>query len=87
MQAAVFSGPNDLNVKVVTSPSEGVRTRVKACAVCGYDVRVFRHGHKKVRPPVILGHEICAELVDAVRTPRGDLGAGTRGAIYPQVPC
>ncbi|MGI0037652.1 MAG: alcohol dehydrogenase catalytic domain-containing protein [Nitrososphaera sp.] len=87
MQAAVFSGPNDLNVKVVTSPSEGVRTRVKACAVCGYDVRVFRHGHKKVRPPVILGHEICAELVDAVRTPRGDLSAGTRVAIYPQVPC
>lgn len=87
MQAAVFSGPNDLHVRVVTSPSGGVRTRVKACAVCGYDVRVFRHGHRKVRPPVILGHEICAELVDVVRTPRGNLSAGTRVAIYPQMPC
>jgi L-iditol 2-dehydrogenase len=87
MQAAVFSGPNDLDVKVVTSPIDGIMTRVRACAVCGYDVRVFRHGHRKVRPPVILGHEICAELVDAVRTPRGNISAGTRVAIYPQVPC
>ena len=87
MQAAVFSGPNDLDVKVVTSPNDGIMTRVRACAVCGYDVRVFRHGHRKVRPPVILGHEICAELVGAVRTPRGNIGAGTRVAIYPQVPC
>ena len=87
MQAAVFSGPNDLNVKLVKSPSDGIRTRVRACAVCGYDVRVFRHGHRKVRPPVILGHEICAELVDVVQTPQGNLSKGTRVAIYPQVPC
>jgi len=36
--------------------------KVHACAVCGYDVKVFRHGHRKVNPPVILGHKICGEI-------------------------
>lgn len=87
MQAAVFSGPNRLNVTAVTSPTSGIRAKVRACAVCGYDVRVYRHGHRKVTPPVILGHEICAELIDSVQTPQCELGAGSRVAIYPQSPC
>lgn len=87
MQAAVFSGPNALNVTSVKSPTGGTRARVKACAVCGYDVRVYRHGHRKVKPPVILGHEICAELVDSAKTRGGEISAGTRVAVYPQVPC
>ena len=87
MQAAVFSGPNALDVISVKSPTGGIRARVKACAVCGYDVRVYRQGHRKVKPPVILGHEICAELVESVNSPQDNIGAGTRVAVYPQVPC
>jgi L-iditol 2-dehydrogenase len=87
MQGAVFSGPNNLKVKEVPVPEGGIKARVRACAVCGYDVRVFRNGHRKVRPPVILGHEICAELVGPVETPGGTIGSGTRVAVYPQVPC
>ena len=29
----------------------------------GYDLRVFRYGHRKVKPPVILGHEIYHDLI------------------------
>ena len=32
---------------------------------CGYDVNVYRNGHNKVRAPVVLGHEICGELVES----------------------
>ena len=67
MHGAVFYGPGNIIVSHEASDYEkggakgrrGVLLRVKACAVCGYDVRVYRNGHQKVTPPVILGHEIC----------------------------
>jgi L-iditol 2-dehydrogenase len=87
MRAAVFLGPNDLDIQSVPAPTGKIRAKVKACAVCGYDARVFRNGHRKVSPPVVLGHEICAELVGEVRSSNLDLKAGSRVVIYPQVPC
>lgn len=87
MRAAVFLGPNDLDIQSVPAPTGKIRARVKACAVCGYDARVFRNGHRKVTPPVILGHEICAELIDEAKSADYDLKAGSRVVIYPQVPC
>ena len=73
MHAAVFYGPNNIaNEEIYCSSDyfsrdqiefgEGILLRVKACAVCGYDIRVYRNGHHKVTPPVVLGHEICAEI-------------------------
>jgi L-iditol 2-dehydrogenase len=63
MNAAVFLEPNKISNTQVPlydqKSSENAKIfRVKACAVCGYDVRVFRNGHEKVDPPIILGHEI-----------------------------
>jgi L-iditol 2-dehydrogenase len=40
--------------------------KVNACAVSGYDVRVFRNGHHKVTTPIILGHELCGEILSTV---------------------
>ncbi len=57
--------------------------KVRSCCVCGYDARVFRNGHRKVKPPIILGHEICAETIED--TPL--MSAGTRVAVYPVLPC
>jgi L-iditol 2-dehydrogenase len=62
--------------------------KVSACAVCGYDVRVFRNGHRKVSPPVILGHEICGEIQTDIKV--GDIttiNAGSRVAVCPLIPC
>ena len=65
-EAAVFYGPDNIvNEEVYYSYNDkkgGVSLRVNACAVCGYDARVFRNGHRKVTPPVILGHEICGQI-------------------------
>ena len=67
MQVAVFHAPNNIaNEEVYYSHDDqrlrGVSLRVNACAVYGYDARVFRNGHQKVTPPIILGHEICGQL-------------------------
>src|ERR671918_208400 len=93
MNAAVFLEPNRIITRQVRLLSHKVNDtaallRVRACALCGYDVRVFRNGHEKVKPPIILGHEICAETVEDLQL-AGEraIRAGTRVAISPLIPC
>lgn len=93
MNAAVFLGPNKIATRQVrlrekNAKENALLLRVKACAVCGYDVRVFRNGHEKVAPPIILGHEICAETTEDLKLADGEMvAAGTRVAISPLIPC
>ena len=48
MNAAIFYSPNNLSVQEIQFPTDqdekggGVMLKVNVCAVCGYDVRVFR---------------------------------------------
>lgn len=95
MNAAVFYGPgcivNKKNFQSSIDDKERIILKLKACAVCGYDVRIFRNGHLKVTPPVILGHEICGEIRnDVISVVNGKeifLKSGTRVAVSPIVPC
>src|SRR6266487_4061087 len=100
MHAAVFHAPNNIdNEEVYYNHNDGklggVSARVNACAVCGYDVRVFRNGHQKVTPPIILGHEICGQIendvpltntANDIRT-QTIIKAGSRVAVSPIIPC
>src|ERR1051326_5770898 len=72
LKAAVFRGPGNISLDT-RSMSQlrqmmpgGTILKVRTCSVCGYDVRVFHYGHKKVMAPVVLGHEICAETTESV---------------------
>jgi L-iditol 2-dehydrogenase len=100
MHAAVFYGSNSITNEEVyhdekggARQGSGISLRVNACAICGYDVRVFRNGHPKVIPPIILGHEICGEIMEDI--PIGStsskstetIKAGSRVAISPIIPC
>src|SRR6266496_5487835 len=98
MQAAVFYGPNNIvneevyykynDEKVGGVGRGGVSLRVNACAICGYDARVFRNGHQKVTPPIILGHELCGESLETINMANGKvIKAGTRIAVSPIIPC
>lgn len=87
MNAAVFYGPNNMAVKPIPVARGSAVLRVKACAVCGYDARVFRNGHSKVSPPVILGHELCGEVLGNVRSGEMEIKTGSRVAVCPVVPC
>jgi L-iditol 2-dehydrogenase len=74
MKAAVFMGPERMEVKEVPKPKcrEGeVLLQVKACAICGTDGRIYFHGQKNVVPPAIIGHEIAGDIVE--------VGAGVKG--------
>jgi len=67
MKAAVFQGPERMEVKEVDTPQykEGeVLLKVEACAVCGTDARIYYHGQKNVVPPHIIGHEIGGTICE-----------------------
>jgi L-iditol 2-dehydrogenase len=67
MKAAVFEDIEKIIVKDVPMPEiddNSILVRVKACAICGSDIRIFHHGNKRVKPPQILGHEIAGEVVE-----------------------
>jgi L-iditol 2-dehydrogenase len=85
--AAVFHGPNNIAVEEVTVANKQAMLKVNACAVCGYDTRVFRNGHRKVSPPVILGHELCGEILQDVPARNGTIKASSRVALCPLIPC
>jgi L-iditol 2-dehydrogenase len=89
MLAAVFYAPNNIVVQKVPISHRKVVLKVNACAVCGYDARVFRNGHRKVRPPVILGHELCGEIQSDIIAGRHGMtiNAGSRVALCPLIPC
>lgn len=88
MLAAVFHAPNNIVVQQVPVNPRKVMLKVSACAVCGYDARVFRNGHRKVRPPVILGHELCGEIQNDIIAGDGmTINAGSRVAVCPLIPC
>lgn len=90
MRAAVFLGPEQLEVREVETPRVmqpcEMLLRVNACAVCGSDVRIFHHGNPRIKPPAILGHEIAGEVVE-VGEGVAEFKVGDRVAVGADVPC
>jgi L-iditol 2-dehydrogenase len=89
MKAAVYHGLEDLRIEELAVPQIGeddILLKVAACAVCGTDVRIFRHGHKNVHPPQIVGHEISGVVEKAGKKVRG-YAEGDRVVVDPIVAC
>jgi len=68
MQALVKLKEGKGNVEIqdrpVPSPAEKeVLIKVKACGICGSDIKIY-NGNHKVYPPVIMGHEFSGEIVE-----------------------
>jgi len=89
LKAAILEGIDRIGVKEIPSRAPGpgeIALRVKVCAVCGSDVRIFHHGNPRVRPPAVIGHEIAAE-VTAVGSGVDQFRIGERVALGADVPC
>src|SRR5438093_700378 len=93
MRAAVFLGPNVMELREVARPEVGpgeALLRVGACAVCGTDLRIFAGGKTRgVYPPRVLGHEIAGEVVALGEGAAEFTGVtvGQRVAVPPGIPC
>ncbi|HXL01537.1 MAG TPA: zinc-dependent dehydrogenase [Candidatus Atribacteria bacterium] len=89
MKAAVFYGPGDIRIEERPVPSlkgREILLKVEACAICGTDVRIFRHGHHNIHPPQITGHEI-AGVIAALGEGVNGYKEGERVAVAPILHC
>lgn len=74
----VYYGPNDIRVERPIrdfSPRDGeALVKVEACAICGSDIKTYRHGNPRIEPDTIIGHEFCGKVVDAGKGAESLLG-------------
>ncbi len=89
MKAAVYSGIKKIHLEEVERPKCGpgeILIKVHFCAICGTDVRTYLHGHKKVKPPHIIGHEIAGEIAEIGKEVNG-YQLGDRVTVVTSVGC
>ncbi|TKJ46126.1 hypothetical protein CEE35_01325 [Candidatus Aerophobetes bacterium Ae_b3b] len=89
MKALVYHAIQDFRIEEIEKPAcppEGLLLKVKACGLCGGDVRTYFGGHKSVTPPWIIGHEI-AGIVEEVGDQTKGFHKGNRLAVAPVVYC
>ena len=83
MKALVYTAPNEVSYRDEPVPSRGtaeVLLRIDAVGICGSDMHAY-HGHDPRRtPPLILGHELSARVVEGP-------GEGRRVTVNPLITC
>ena len=83
MKALVYTAPNEVTYRDEPAPSRGadeVLLQIDAAGICGSDMHAY-HGHDPRRvPPLILGHELSARVVEGP-------GAGRRVTVNPLITC
>ena len=91
MRAARLYGKDDLRIEEIPVPEVGpgeVLLRVKASAVCGTDIRMFRNGAKAATAenPLVLGHEVSG-VVESVGPGVSGYRGGMAVAVAPNMGC
>lgn len=87
MRAAVLTAPGSLRIEdrpPPACPPGGVLLKVAACGLCASDLKMWRWGHKELRLPRVLGHEVTGvvEESDSVQMP-----VGLAVQVAPGLPC
>ena len=89
MKAAVYLGPENIEVQVLPDPECGadeVVIKVEVCSVCGTDIRIYNYGQANVVPPQVIGHEI-AGTIEAVGNEVEGCEVGQRVTVATPVGC
>ena len=90
MHAVVLYAPGDYRYTQVDKPTcnkNGILVKVMACGLCGSDLRTLRSGHRNVKLPAIIGHEVSGVVVETGKAYRGCYKVGDDLALAPVVYC
>lgn len=80
-------GQTELFVRPVAPPKKGeVVIRIRASALCGSDLHIFRAKHPSVPLPATIGHEFSGDIV-AIGSDVLDLSIGDRVTVEPCEAC
>ncbi len=88
-KAAVLKDIEKLEVmdRPIPSPKKGeLLIKVKSCAICGTDIKVFHHGHKHIVFPRVTGHELSG-IIEKIGEGVKQFREGDRVAVAPAIPC
>ena len=90
MKAVRLHGIGDFKTDTLDIPEilgEQLLMKVGACGICGSDIpRIYELGTSNKKYPLVLGHEFSGEIV-AVGEKADNSLIGTRGAVFPIIPC
>lgn len=90
MKAVVYYGPGDIRVDEVPQPkcnSNELLVKVDACAVCGTDLKTFKHGNPRIAPPLTMGHEFTGIVQDVGPDAVGGFQPGDRIVMATSISC
>lgn len=89
MQAVVYHAPGDIQVEERPEPApaaDNLIVQVRACAICGTDLKLATVGNPRCHPPRVIGHEMVGEIVHAGADVRG-FAPGGRITLATTVAC
>ena len=89
MKAAVLSGIENLEITEVERPacnSGEVLLKLEACAICKTDTKMFHSGHRDLKLPRILGHELAGTIIEVGKGIH-KYNVGDRVQVAPGLPC
>ena len=89
MNAYTYLG--DAGLSLVDRPEpraepDNLVIRVSACAICGTDLRTYRHGSSHIDPPRIIGHEVTG-IIEHVGPDIDGYTSGQRVRVVPAIGC
>lgn len=87
MKAARYHGPRSISIEDLPEPTCGdgeVLLAMKACGICGTDVKTYVRGHPLIPPGSVLGHEVAGVVVESRHR---DFAVGDRVVAAPYAPC
>ena len=91
MLAATYTQGGQLSFAEVPVPATGkadILVRVEATSLCGTDVKISRHGHRKLKPgqTIVLGHEFVGTVTQLGEQVK-DFAVGDRVGVAPNIGC
>jgi threonine dehydrogenase-like Zn-dependent dehydrogenase len=66
-RAVVWKGPGKIEIeeRAIGTPGAGeVLLKIKTAGICGTDFHILAGRHPEARPPLVVGHEFCGEIID-----------------------
>ncbi|MGQ9780333.1 MAG: alcohol dehydrogenase catalytic domain-containing protein [Bacillota bacterium] len=90
MKAMLLKGPGRIEAAELPEPScplDGLILQVKACGLCGGDIRTFNHGNSIPGGTEIMGHEVTGMVVAVGANAVGDFKEGDRLALAADIRC
>ncbi len=89
MKASVYLGNEQVELRDLDPPEKGsdeVTIQVARAGICGTDLHIYLgHMDERVEMPLVMGHEMCGEVVETV--PGSDVRVGDRVVVEPTVWC